>query len=591
MKTIAKTDFSSFRSRVTAHLAAIYPSADAASLTNEVLAAFRVSPDTSVHEPEGGPAPWTEADILVITYGNSVMQEDERPLRTLRRFLDRRFGDTVTMVHLLPFFPYSSDDGFAVMDYCTVNQSLGAWEDITAMAYDFRIMADLVINHASSRSAWFENFKEGRDPGRDYFVTASPSDDLSQVVRPRTSPLLREIETPDGIRHVWCTFSHDQVDLDFKNPRVLMEFIAIIDLYMTQGITVFRLDAVAFLWKETCTACLHLPQTHEIIKLLRTLVTHRDPKALIITETNVPSKENLSYLGNGDEAHVIYSFPLPPLLLHTFMTMDSGALTGWLTSLPDQQLNTTCLNFIASHDGIGLRPVEGILTPEEVKTIISLMERSGGKVSTRALNDETANPYEINISLWNALQGTLKKADDGSGLQRFICAHAIMLALRGIPAFYIHSLVGTTNDTDRLENTLNNRAINRHLWDSLKLESLLDDDTNHHGAVYKRLSELMAIRKRQPAFHPNADQKVIKTDPAVVAIIRRALQGNQEIICLHNIANTSVHVDMTPFFQRCPPDIPDLISGTSVVLKQHSVTLMPYQNLWLARPLCPDIKR
>lgn len=115
-----------------------------------------------------------------------------------------------------------------------------------------------LVNHTSSRIRWFENFKKGIHPGKDYYVTVDPERDLSQVIRPRTTPLLREVATPDGPRHVWCTFSHDQVDLDFNNPDVLMEFLPIIRHYLDNGVQIFRLDAVAFLWKEICTTCLHL---------------------------------------------------------------------------------------------------------------------------------------------------------------------------------------------------------------------------------------------------------------------------------------------------------------------------------------------
>ncbi len=154
-------------------------------------------------------------------------------------------------------------------------------------------MGDLVVNHCSSRSIWFENYKQCKHPGKDYFVTVDDDFDISNVVRPRTSPLLREVETFEGKKKVWCTFSHDQVDLNYENPDLLWEMIKTIKLYLDYGVRIFRLDAVAFLWKESGTTSIHLKQTHEMVRLFRTLIEHHSEDAIIITETNVPNAENL----------------------------------------------------------------------------------------------------------------------------------------------------------------------------------------------------------------------------------------------------------------------------------------------------------
>ena len=300
--------------RIQRHLSQIYSTTNTVPLTDEVMRIMRF--DTYIAAPQPHYNPWTQQDALVITYGDNIRAEQEPPLRTLRDFMRQELSGYISGVHILPFFPWSSDDGFAVIDYLSVNDSLGTWNDVSAIASDFLLMSDLVINHCSSRSRWFENFKKGVDPGRDYFIAMDPKTDLTDVVRPRTSPLLRETETSHGKQHVWCTFSHDQVDLNFANPRVLLEFVQIIRFYLDRGVKMFRLDAVAFLWKELGTRCISLPQTHEIIRLIRTLVEHCDPEALIVTETNIPNRENLSYFGNANEAHVIYNFSLPPLLLH-----------------------------------------------------------------------------------------------------------------------------------------------------------------------------------------------------------------------------------------------------------------------------------
>jgi sucrose phosphorylase len=372
--------------RVQRHVDSIYHGnpldADLSGLAGELLELMRLDGDVEVSSERHNH--WCQRDAIVITYGDSLLRDGDTPLHTLKTFFDEHTESLVTGLHILPFYPWSSDDGFSVMDYSSVNESLGSWSDIADIAQRYDLMADLVINHCSSRSPWFENFLAGRSPGRDYFFTASPDDDLDAVVRPRTSPLLREVETAEGTRHVWCTFSHDQVDLDFRNPEVLKQFVSIIRQYLDNGVRIFRLDAIAFLWKIPGTSCLNLEETHEVVRLLRTLVEHSRPGVILITETNIPNRENLSYFGNANEAHCVYNFSLPPLLVNALITGDCGYLKQWMMSMPPAQDGTAYFNFIASHDGIGLRPVEGLLSGGELQTLIQTMSDFGGHVSYRA---------------------------------------------------------------------------------------------------------------------------------------------------------------------------------------------------------------
>ncbi|MEJ2308301.1 MAG: sugar phosphorylase [Gammaproteobacteria bacterium] len=568
--------------RVVQHLDSIYAEVEL-PLTTEALATRLLEImrlDVACHEPEPFRNLWDQGEITMITYGDSIRKEGEQPLRTLHRFLNSHLSDTVSSVHLLPFFPWSSDDGFAVMNFSSVNESLGDWQDIQAIAYDYRLMADLVINHCSSRSLWFENFKQGRDPGRDYFFTASPDDDLSHVVRPRTSPLLRETETVDGTKHVWCTFSHDQVDFDFRNPKVLEEFIGIIRHYLNHGVRIFRLDAVAFLWKSIGTSCINLPETHEIIRLLRTLVEHAMPDAMIITETNIPNRENLAYFGNANEAHAIYNFSLPPLLVNTLVTGDCRYLCQWMMSMPPAQNGTCYFNFIASHDGIGLRPAEGLLDESEIETLIRTMQSFGGRISWRATEEGEQKAYEINISLIDALKGTVEGPDE-HGLERFVCAHAIMLGLEGIPAFYVHSLLGTRNDDERVEHTNHNRAINRHQWDADKLLAALEDRQSMHSRVFTRLKELIAIRKRQRAFHPNATQFTLHLGSCLFGFWRQSMDRRQSIFCIYNVTPDKQELRLSDINLIGTDDWHDLVSGEQLSALDQAVTLRPYQVLWI----------
>ena len=565
---------------IEAHLGAIYQDGEVENvslLTNELIELMGLQ-DKEVIENRNVNH-WDETDSLVITYGDSVLLDDEKPLRTLNRFLDKYCRSSISGVHILPFYPFTSDDGFSVLDYSSVNESLGDWEDINAIANNYSLMADLVVNHCSARSPWFENFIKGRDPGRGFFYTASPDDDLSTVVRPRTNDLLREVETSEGTQYVWCTFSHDQVDLNFRNPAVLKQFVSIIKQYLDNGIRIFRLDAIAFLWKEIGTNCLNLEQTHEMVRLFRTLIEQAQHDAIIITETNIPNRENLEYFGNADEAHCVYNFSLPPLLVNTLVTGSCGYLKQWMMSMPPARNGTAYFNFVASHDGIGLRPAEGLLSDAEINSLVKTMQGFGGHVSWRALDDGNSKPYEINIALIDALQGTVRGADD-LGLQRFVCAHAIMLALEGIPAIYIHSLVGTHNDHQRVENSGHNRAINRHQWNYTKLEEALADQNSSHYIVYNQLKQLLKIRRQQSAFHPNATQFTLHLGDQLFGFWRQSLDRQQSLFCISNISDQGQTLTLADINLIDNEQWHDLISGQPCS-GGNGIEMEPYQTVWI----------
>lgn len=585
-----------FEQRVEQHLASIYEGIDLC-MSIDALASMLITTmlkDDPVRDPTPHKNRWDQQDVILIAYGDSILRYEAReqavpvpsepPLHTLHRFMKNQCAGTINALHILPFYPFSSDEGFSVMNYVQVNEALGSWDDIQAIAQDVKLMADLVINHCSIRSRWFENFLQGKEPGVSYFKTASLEDDLSNVVRPRTSPLLNSVQTALGKRHVWCTFSPDQVDLDFANPLVLNEFVGIIRHYLDNGIKIFRLDAVAFLWKELNTSCINLPQTHEVIRLLRTLIEHVEPSAIIITETNIPNRENLSYFGNANEAHCIYNFSLPPLLLHTLLSGDSKALKHWMMSMPPAQNGTAYFNFIASHDGIGLRPVEGLLNEDEIGHMVNTVSRFGAKVSMRTANNGTSSPYELNIALFDALQGTHKGVDKW-GLDRFICAHAIMFALEGIPGLYIHSLLGTTNDYARFENSQHNRCINRHRWQESALLEKLSDESSHHYHVYNSINSLLSIRKQQDAFHPNATQFTLHLSGALFGFWRQSIDRRQSVFCVYNISDESQTLLLADLNLIDTEQWFELINDEPVCNEHQSIELKPYQALWLSNRL------
>ena len=488
----------------------------------------------------------------------------------MQSFLNTQLKEEVTIVHLLPFFPYSSDDGFSVIDFRKVNPELGGWKDIEVLVKDFDLMADLVINHASSKSEWFRNFLKQEGKGKDFFITEDPSADLSQVTRPRSTPLLTAYETANGTKHVWTTFSADQVDLNFKNPDLLIEMIDILLEYISKGARIIRLDAIAFLWKEVGTTCLHLPETHEIVKLLRDVAGFIDQKVLILTETNVPNHENLSYFGEGDEAHMVYQFSLPPLLLHALHAGTSTYLNRWAKSLPQLSGGKTFFNFTASHDGIGVRPLEGLLPDNEKNTLVENMKGFGGFVNYKTNPDGSQSPYELNITYFDALRGT-KKGEDGFQVERFIASQVVMLSFAGIPAFYIHSLTATPNYYEGVAITKQNRTINRRIWQLDQLNEILNEDTPQKK-VFSSLKRMISIRKEQPAFHPNAKQKILELGNDLFGMVRES--ENQTIVVVVNLTDHEKVFKLPVGFEGFKFD---LISEEQII---HN-DLQPYQYMWL----------
>lgn len=520
----------------------------------------------------------SERDAVVIAYGDHVRRSGEPPLQTLQRVL-HDLDLPASSLHILPFYPYSSDDGFSVIDYTAVDPALGTWADIQRLADDYRLMFDAVFNHVSVRSAWFAGFLRGEAPYTDYFVTAPPEADLSLVTRPRTHPVLTRFDTANGARYVWTTFSADQVDVNAANPEVLIELIRVLLFYIEQGAQLIRLDAIAFLWKEIGTTCVHLPNTHRIVQVFRDVLDLVSPAAILITETNVPHHENLSYFGDGiDEAQMVYQFALPPLIYHTMRTGEAAKLTEWAKTITRVSDRTTFFNFTASHDGIGVRPVTGILSDDEIAALVQTTLSHGGHVSMKSNPDGTQSPYELNITYFDAITSPrITAAQPQIAVDRFMVSQAIMLAMIGVPGIYLHSLLGSQNDHEGVKATGHFRSINREKLDAdALLEALQREGTIRHG-VFERYKHLLAVRAQEPAFHPLGDQTVLDLHPEVFALERTAPDDRSRVIALNNVGSAHLTV-MLPEVGRWI----DLLSGETFS-GEAAIPLQPYQVRWLKR--------
>ncbi len=544
----------------------------------QVLPRLTALLDRCVVPSQGVGERWDQRDVVLITYADQIGSENDTPLGALRRFLLANGLDRcLNTVHLLPFFPYSSDDGFSVIDYRSVDPQCGSWNDIRRLGEGFDLMFDLVLNHVSQHSDWFQQYLQGREPYTRYFVEADPKQDLSAVTRPRSLPLLTAYETSRGLRWVWTTFSADQVDLNFAEPEVLLEMLGILLEFVSRGARIVRLDAIAYLWKQIGTSCIHLPPTHEVVKLMRDVLDAVAPRTILLTETNVPHAENVSYFGAGDEAHMVYQFSLPPLLLDAVLNQDAVPLRQWLAGLEAAPPGTTYFNFTASHDGIGVRPLEGLIPRERLERLIQACRDRGGLVSTRHNPDGNDSPYELNITYLDAV-GDPGDPDPRRHAGRFLLTQAIMLALRGIPGVYFHSLVGTPNDLDGVRASGHARRINRRKYEIGELEEHLAYHGSLQQLVFAGYQSMLQTRRKQPAFHPDAAQQVwITEDPAVLAFVRTSRDQRQRILVAANLSEQPRQLDLPndsgPHFAR------DLLSGRPLS-GDRSLRLEGWEVVW-----------
>lgn len=550
-------------------ISAIYPHQDEAMFLKEAISERIKGYKNKNIRPRKGQ--WDQDDVFLITYGDQFYEDGETKLTTFNKMYQQFFSDTFPIVHFLPFFPYSSDDGFSVIDYEQVNPEIGDWADVQVMNRNARLMFDFVCNHMSAKSNWFQGYLNNRTSYKEFFIESDPSIDLSMVTRPRTSPLLSEFVDLDGkIRNIWTTFSDDQVDLNFANPKVLLRMIDVLLFYVDQGADFIRLDAVGFLWKKAGTSSIHLPETHKIIQLFRSIVEEVAPGTILITETNVPHQDNISYFGDGtNEAQMVYQFPLPPLVLHAIRTGNTSYLQKWANEIYLPTEGVSFFNFLASHDGIGLNSIRGIIDETEILDLVASIEKEGALVNYKQNPDGSFSPYEINTTYIDALSN--QSDEDELRLKRFMVAHSILLTIIGIPAVYVQSILGGRNYYEGVEKTGANRTINRQKYKASEICDSLLKSGSFRNQVYRELQELIQLRRSEEAFHPNCAMRVLETNHATFGIVR-----DEKVYVLHNMSDQAqtISLDAGTYINLLTKKECDI---------QQEVILEPYQFVWLEK--------
>ncbi|MGM0640675.1 MAG: sugar phosphorylase [Thermotogota bacterium] len=513
-----------------------------------------------------------EKKSIIITYGDSIQDEDH-PLNTLEKFMENYVGMTINTVHILPFFPYSSDDGFSVIDYKKVNPKLGTWKDINNFSKHYYLMFDAVINHISAKSEWFQGFLKNDPKYKDYFITVEKNTDLSSVTRPRALPLLTKFKNKDGVKYVWTTFSEDQIDLNYKNPDLLLDIIDVLLFYVKNGATLLRLDAIGYMWKKIGTTCIHLDETHEIIKLFKDIFDSIKREVIIVTETNVPHKENVSYFGNGkDEAQMVYNFSLPPLVLNAYQSHNSDHISKWASELEYPSKETTFFNFLASHDGIGLMPIKDILSEKEINNLIKKVEKNNGNVSYKTNSDGTKSAYEMNINYFDALYEASESMEEN--IRKFLGAYFIAFSLRGIPGIYIHSLIGSRNWVEGVKKLGYNRAINREKLQYKKLIKEINEKDSLRNKIFNGMKKMLDIRKTNKAFSPKSEQRILHLSKNVFCIERIA--ETEKIMAIANLSKEKVNIKIEEIIKASKKI--DILRNKNI---KNKIILNSYDYIWV----------
>lgn len=505
--------------------------------------------------------------VILITYPDQFFGGEDN-LVLFEKFAEKYLDGVFDTVHFLPFCPYSSDDGFAVIDYRKLKEGLGTWEDLRRISNRFTLMYDFVCNHVSAQNEWFLKCLDGDERYEKYFMEESPETDLSMVIRPRTTPLLTRFHTANGEKYYWTTFSADQIDLNYYNPEVLWEAVDIFLAYLEQGGKWIRLDAIGFLWKEAGTSCMHHQNTHKLVKLLRSIMEEVYPAGRIVTETNVPHMDNVSYFGKGyDESHMVYQFPLPMLVLYSFYRQNTGILSDWASGLSLPSDKTSFFNFLASHDGIGVNPIRSIVSEEEITALIAhLQEKSGALVSYKENVDGSKSAYEVNVSYFSAVK---EDFDFETAKCRYLNAHSVLLGMQGDAAIYINSYLGIENDEEGVQKTGMNRSINRKKFAYGKLTEELAHPENRQEQIRREMEELIRIRKACDAFDTHAGQTVLKEQKELFVYVRTG--KTKTVLCLHNFSEKRI--------ERAGTKGVDLFTGEKV---DGSVEIAPFGFKWIA---------
>jgi glycosidase len=578
------------------------------------------APDQSIpnvlHIPK-----FSHKDIILNSYPDSIISESTSPLAALRKFGEEFLSNTINGIHILPFYPWDTDRGFSVLDYYEVDPRNGSWQDIRAIASTFdSLMIDVVINHASIDNSIVQQALLKQDY-HNYVLTFDdqnkPShDELVKITRARPSPVLTRyalvkdsfdndkatLVHPEekGQGWVWTTFSRSntpdgnidtrQVDFNFKNSKVFIEFLKIILEYISHGARWIRLDAIGYLWKEIGTNCLHRPQTHVITQLYSEILALLESFSIVlIAEVNEPQEKALQYLGLTEEpeSDMIYLFTHFPLAVHAILSGTAKYYMNWLPSLIPA-IGKLFVTVLGTHDGMGQKPIGDWLPSSEKEFLqTTLVNKHGALPNFAHLSGGQKIIYELCSTPWSFINPKNSKHDRKIAIRRYSAVFTLGLMIKGVPSIYINGLLGIPNSEETLDE---NRTVNRQRLNESELLNILRDEANINSQILTELLRITEIRQNEPSFDLAGRFKPVTIHDSIVSIILSSNDQKDNLLAMVNVSNEIVNLkldlkNLGGNKQRPEIHLVDILANEIIRetsnISEISVMLEPYQARWI----------
>jgi sucrose phosphorylase len=423
--------------------------------------------------------------VMLITYANSMGKN----IAQLEYVLNHIVKGAVAGVHILPFFPSSSDRGFSPLRYDIVDPEFGDWSDLARLSEKYFLMYDFMINHLSSQSSYFQDFIAKKDKSpfttmfirhKDFWPNGEPTtEEIERIYKrkPKAPNVIVKFNNGTAER-VWCSFGDDQIDLNIQS-EVTWQFIQDnLKILADHGAAFIRLDAFAYTTKKVGSTCFfEEPEIWEILDRVKNILSPYQVEILPEVHEHYAIQLKLA-----EKGYWVYDFALPMLLLHALHTGETTNLVHWLQICPRKQLTT-----LDTHDGIGVVDVRGLLTDEQIDRTKDLLFSHGANIK-RIYNTEAygnLDIYQINCTYYSAL---------GNNNDAYTIARAVQMFAPGIPQIYYVGLLAGKNDIKLVESTKNGRDINRH---SFTIEEIARETKR---PVVQKILKLMRFRNEFPAF-------------------------------------------------------------------------------------------
>ncbi len=423
--------------------------------------------------------------VMLITYANSL----GRNISELEHILGRYFKDAVAGVHILPFYPSSSDRGFSPLRYDIVDPEYGDWNDIDRLSEKYFLMYDFMINHLSRQSLPFQDFIAGKDKSpyagmfiryNEFWPGGEPTaENIGKIYRRKPRAPYIEVTFNDGTREkIWCTFGDDQMDLNIHNDVTWQYIKDNLQVLAGHGAALVRLDAFAYTPKKVGGTCFfEEPEIWEMLNRVEKILSPYQVEILPEMHEHYTLQMKLA-----EKGYWVYDFALPMLLLHALHTGEAASLVHWLRICPRKQFTT-----LDTHDGIGVIDVRGLLTDEQIEMTKGLLFEKGANIKRiyNTADYKNLDIYQVNCTYYSAL---------GNNDDAYTIARAVQMFAPGIPQVYYVGMLAGKNDIELVESTRNGRDINRHSYTAEEIAWEVE------RPVVQKIIKLMRFRNEFPAF-------------------------------------------------------------------------------------------